>query len=359
MATTTVDKEYYEILGVAIDADELTIKKAYRKLAIQYHPDKNRENPEEAKAQFQKIGEAYQVLGDPELRKKYDTYGKEGAVPEMGFQDAQLFFENLFGGESFKDYIGEITLLKELIKMMGDEADEKTKRAVEDTEESKKVLQKQQDETRNQEMEVRIEKLARYLTDKLSVWTETDKDEGVTEAFKMKMTLEAENLKMASFGAEMLHAIGGIYIQKANNFIRSLRYYMAGSIWGALCEKGTVIKDTWYTIRSALDAHTAAESIAKAESEQENMTEAEMAELQKNMTGKVLAASWRGARFEIQHVLRQVCDKVLYDKTVPKEKRKDRAQALLIVGDIFSKVEPDKDSETRFLETLVEEHMSS
>jgi len=68
-------QDYYEILGVPRDADAATIKKAYRKLARQYHPDVNK-SPE-AEAKFKLINEAYEVLGDPEKRKRYDMLGSQ------------------------------------------------------------------------------------------------------------------------------------------------------------------------------------------------------------------------------------------------------------------------------------------
>lgn len=65
---------YYEILGVDKDADSAQIKKAYRKLALKYHPDKNNGN-KEYEAKFKEISEAYAVLADPEKKRQYDTYG--------------------------------------------------------------------------------------------------------------------------------------------------------------------------------------------------------------------------------------------------------------------------------------------
>ena len=62
------------------------------------------------------------------------------------------------------------------------------------------------------------------------------------------------------------------------------------------------------------------------------------AEYERRVTGKILNAAWRGSKFEIQSVLRDVCDSVLYDKKVPLSKRLERAQALVLVGDIFSRV---------------------
>ena len=67
-------RDYYEVLGVAKDANEDEIKKAYRKLAFQYHPDRNPDD-QEAEEKFKEAAEAYDVLRDPERRSNYDRYG--------------------------------------------------------------------------------------------------------------------------------------------------------------------------------------------------------------------------------------------------------------------------------------------
>ena len=72
-----VRRDYYEILGIARDADDATIKKAYRRLALEHHPDRNPDNPEAEKA-FKEASEAYQVLSDPEKKRIYDNYGHDG-----------------------------------------------------------------------------------------------------------------------------------------------------------------------------------------------------------------------------------------------------------------------------------------
>ncbi len=70
-------KDYYALLGVPKNAAEKDIKSAYRKLARKWHPDANPDNPKEAEEKFKEISEAYEVLGDPEKRKKYDALGSD------------------------------------------------------------------------------------------------------------------------------------------------------------------------------------------------------------------------------------------------------------------------------------------
>lgn len=71
-------KDYYKVLGIPKSADDRKIKRAYRQLALKWHPDKNPDDVETANEKFQEISEAYDVLSDPEKRKIYDQYGEEG-----------------------------------------------------------------------------------------------------------------------------------------------------------------------------------------------------------------------------------------------------------------------------------------
>lgn len=91
-------RDYYEVLGVPRDVDAATLKRAYRELALKFHPDQNPDNPE-AEAQFKEVSEAYTVLSDPEARARYDRRGFDGVgggvgVDIGGFTD---LFESLFG----------------------------------------------------------------------------------------------------------------------------------------------------------------------------------------------------------------------------------------------------------------------
>jgi len=91
-------KDYYEILGVSPDASQEEIKKAYRRLARESHPDANPDDPN-AEARFKEISEAYRVLRDPESRRQYDQFGKAGSTAGAGGFDPNDFgFGGGFGG---------------------------------------------------------------------------------------------------------------------------------------------------------------------------------------------------------------------------------------------------------------------
>jgi hypothetical protein len=185
----------------------------------------------------------------------------------------------------------------------------------------------------------RVETLTRKLIDRISVWTETDMGKDVTEAFKAKTQLEIENLKMESFGLEIMHAIGQTYLSKATSFLKSQKFLGVSGFFSRLKDKGTLVKETWSTMSAAIDAQLTMEEMAKMEEKGgEDWTDEKKAEYEKKVTGKILAAAWRGSKFEIQSVLRDVCDKVLGDKKVPLQKRIDRANALVVMGEMLQRV---------------------
>jgi hypothetical protein len=198
----------------------------------------------------------------------------------------------------------------------------------------------------------RVQTLAAKLIDRISVWTETDKGPDVTIAFREKMRLEVENLKMESFGIEILHAIGQTYLQKATTYLKSQKPIIGGvsGFFSRLKDKGSMVKDTWGTVSTAISAQMEIEEMARMEEKGgEDWTDEKKAEFEKRVTGKILAAAWRGSKFEIQSVLRDVCDAVIYDKRARTEKRVERAQALVIVGEIFAKAERDPDEEGEYM----------
>ncbi|KAL4770146.1 X-domain of DnaJ-containing-domain-containing protein [Aspergillus nidulans var. acristatus] len=426
-----VDTSYYDALGVPPTATELEIKKAYRKLAVVTHPDKN-PGDETAHERFQAIGEAYQVLSDAELRKRYDTHGKEGAVPDQGFEDPNEFFGMIFGGDAFYDLIGEISLLQDLTTRMEitteeaeedlaasteeklnineqegksagettssgagsrasaaspspaasgtstprprlgqqaimDKSDEEIRMQAAGVSEEERELRKKEKKKggltreqaerlqafeleRQKAREERVDMLATKLIDKISVWTETDKGADVTRAFEEKIKLEVENLKIQSFGIEILHAIGATYVSKATSFLKSQKFLGISGFFSRLKDKGTLAKEAWTTISTVIDAQLTMEEMAKLEEKGgENWTDEMRAEYSVKVTGKLLAAAWRGSKLEIQSVLRDVCDKVLGDKKIKLEKRIERAHAMIIAGNIYSKAERDPDDEGDYM----------
>ena len=105
-------RDYYEVLGVSKDADEATIKKAYRKLAKKYHPDTN-PGDKEAEAKFKEASEAYAVLSDSEKRRQYDQFGHAafengggGGASGFDFGDMGDIFGDIFGSDIFGSMFG-------------------------------------------------------------------------------------------------------------------------------------------------------------------------------------------------------------------------------------------------------------
>ncbi|XP_012708621.1 dnaJ homolog subfamily B member 6b isoform X1 [Fundulus heteroclitus] len=112
--------EYYQILGVQRNATQEDIKKAYRKLALKWHPDKNPDNKEEAERRFKELSEAYEVLSDENKRSLYDRYGKDGLSGggnhydnfshghHFTFRNPEDVFREFFGGrDPFADLFGD------------------------------------------------------------------------------------------------------------------------------------------------------------------------------------------------------------------------------------------------------------
>ena len=107
-------RDYYEVLGVPKNADEATIKKAYRKKALEFHPDRN-PGDKAAEDKFKEAAEAYEVLSDPDKKARYDRYGHAGVDANMGgggfrggmtMDDIFSQFGDVFGGGPFEEFFG-------------------------------------------------------------------------------------------------------------------------------------------------------------------------------------------------------------------------------------------------------------
>ena len=104
-------RDYYEVLGIPRDASEEVIKKAYRKTALKYHPDRNQDN-KAAEERFKEAAAAYEVLGNPKKKARYDQYGHAGARSDpqggrpMNMEDIFSQFGDIFGSGGFGDFFG-------------------------------------------------------------------------------------------------------------------------------------------------------------------------------------------------------------------------------------------------------------
>ncbi|MEQ1529244.1 MAG: molecular chaperone DnaJ [Methylococcales bacterium] len=96
-------EDFYKLLGVDRNASDAEIKKSYRSKAMKFHPDRNKDNPEEAEAKFKQIKEAYEILSDPKKRAAYDQFGHAGVDPSMGGGRSSGF-----GAENFSDVFGDV-----------------------------------------------------------------------------------------------------------------------------------------------------------------------------------------------------------------------------------------------------------
>ena len=102
--STSKKRDYYEVLGVGRDYSPEELKKAYRKLAVKYHPDKN-PGDREAEERFKEMAEAFEVLSEPQKRAAYDQYGHAAFDPRArgagggGFSDGPDIFSQTFGGQ--------------------------------------------------------------------------------------------------------------------------------------------------------------------------------------------------------------------------------------------------------------------
>lgn len=406
------DTIYYDILQVDISATDVELKKAYRKQAIKLHPDKNANDPDAAK-KFQELGEAYGILKDAEKRKLYDELGKEGLQEKSAAGDVDIdpleFFTMIFGGESFKDWIGELSMLNDLSKAAEvieeespesvtaspntntkpdasvtdislNEGSSKTNMSTMDSDFSAKIEQQRkkkitkaqreeiirlQQESRK-EKQRRIEELAVKLTAKVEKYETVCKNPQKLTAFKNKLLEEFEDLKIESFGIELLHLIGKIYKDQANARLTSSKTFGVSKIFTNVRSTATTVKNGYSILKTAVDAQTSMEEMMKeqallsAKSELTQEDKLRMAEMERLITGKFLATAWASTKFEVTGVLTKVSHRLLNDKTLTKKERNSRAKALQFIGDLMLLVErsPEEAEDARIFEEMMAEASS-
>lgn len=196
-AVAVVDMFYYDCLEIPATAELSAIKRQYYLLARKYHPDKN-PNDTVAAEKFKNIAEAYQVLSDPQLRKKYDTDGRGGlsadktSVSDNDLSkkvDPTLLFAFLFGSDQFSNYIGRLSTATSA--SVGDSP----KISIADA----KELQKR-----------RVTRLAVALINKITPWVDATNNEDAQSIIEAEWTVEGDTLSKASFGHQLVTTIGKV-----------------------------------------------------------------------------------------------------------------------------------------------------
>ncbi|KAH9172942.1 X-domain of DnaJ-containing-domain-containing protein [Lactarius sanguifluus] len=396
-------------LGVPVDVNDTDLKKAYRKAAMRYHPDKNPSPDAEE-------NEAYRVLSDSNLRVVYDKNGKKMVSKEGGqnVEDAASFFANVFGGERFMDYIGEISLMKDMTNVANTMLSEEEKAEAEavangaagssatastSTEPhltapppkaasavahepsapssdaaarplssyalpsqdafapspstSTPLLQtsvaagssvsapatpvsphpkKRSKMTPEQREKLLVERLRPFVGAK----NPGGPGDPETVAWEARMRREADDLKLESFGVELLHAIGTVYVTKASSFLKSRKFLgmdpTRPGFWSKLKEKGAVAKDAWGVIGSALSVQQVMQDIERAQLKGD-VGEEELKALEIDVT-------WQDhARVLARHALRSRPSPPRVRTT---RKLYHRARGLLLLGAIFKSTVPGR-----------------
>jgi len=378
------DREYYDLLGVEPGASGGAIKKAYYKLALKLHPDKNPGDPEAAE-KFQKVGAAYQVLSNPTLRDKYDREGKD-EVGSMNLMDASAFFAMVFGSEEFEPLVGAL----KLATMAGADHD----------------MSDEESSLRQRSREVQC---AVNLRDLIQPYT--DPEHPAEPAQDASLLARASNLAGTPFGEELLHVIGYVYLMAGEKQLgRESGLGISGQII-SLRQKGhifrTKIDAVGAGIRAAWEQHkfekevkakqgataaatasgsghgttgdvdaggeagtkqaggqTAAATAATATSAAAAAggdgagevgggaagdgsaggaapaaeEDEELLPGQAQFMMQMMEALWKISVVDIESTIRSACHKLLHDKSVPPEVISLRAKALAGVGQVFMEV---------------------
>jgi len=334
-----VDTEFYDLLCVQPDASGSEIKKAYYKQARQCHPDKN-PGDEAATARFQRLSIVYQVLSDPEARKKYDTEGSAGLQDREVVMDPKTFFSLLFGSERFIPWTGELHIAASLdqFSKATRHQDHGEEFSVGDGENGWALLR--------QQLKREIQ-CACHLRDKLERYVYGRDHVG----FEEQMRLEAHELARAQFGPQLLVALGDMYQLRAEMYLANElqgRYTLAKR-FASTKHRRLRIQHRLLFLRSAADSLLHARKVYRAantagrssgeDTDSEGHDDEQARAIEAAMDAALpsfLGTAWSYVVQDVDDTMKEVSKKLLRDKSVPWQIRIRRAQALQLVGQIFT-----------------------
>jgi len=297
---TPKESELYIALGVAPDSTPGQIKKAYYKLAMKEHPDKGGD-----KEKFQAIGDAYQVLSDPEKRKKYDEKGMAG-LEDQQLADPGIVFAMMFGEAQFGHLVGDLAVVSaQRVEAEGLEGKAKADKL--------KELQK-----------AREARLAKLLAVRLDGWVTGDKHKFITEALH-----EAAKLTELHMGPQMLLSIGIEYELAAD---RSLG--VKGHDWFGFSAQQ-------HQASTGAKAIGAAFKMGHLQQDFDKLTDEEKAKTQEKFAEDIQASMYNLMALDIESTVAAAVSLCCADTSVTKEVRRERAHGILKLGKIFQGKLPD------------------
>eukprot|EP01038_Epipyxis_sp_PR26KG_P010779 gene10779-14474_t len=327
------DHEFYDILGVKSNATSGEIKKAYYLKAKQSHPDRHPNDPE-AHAKFQKIGQAYQILSDEQLRANYDAGGKDGVdgAPKV---DSSTLFAMIFGSEKFIPLVGELKLASQMQSVEAEGSNPK----LESFKQRKREIQ-----------------CALNLVTKLQPYIDSEENETV---FRESLREEITELSSSAFGSTLVGTIGRAYFEHATSELSTLSGISVGitqatrsvSTGLAIASEGMKAayiaremgkaqsKATNAPIegKSSSDGNVAAddkEASADAKGGLDENDPIVKAKIEK-LSGHMFAVMWHITEIDIRSTLAKACRKVTHDHSVDEAIRLKRCKALKILGELF------------------------
>lgn len=247
----------YDTLGVPPAASSAEIKKAYYTLARKLHPDKNPNDPN-AKAAFQRVGEAYQVLSNDELRAKYDRAGRDG-IGQQTFLESSTFFAILFGSEQFDSLVGELQLAS-LFAMDGQVSE-------------KQLAAKQ----RRREVVCAL-----HLAQQLAMYVAGDEREFAADMHEL-----AARLAKSSFGDVLLYTIGSVYEGKAAEYFGGGAFEILSTRYAKLRAQGHAASSAIKLAQAGVRTYTVFKQIEKS---MEQTKKAGAQDAQANLCARMRAA---------------------------------------------------------------------